>query len=292
MEVDEHLAMMNDDRLELYRKALRQAGTTRDGNVFNRPSLAAVMTDVGDGQLNKKGRRSSSSTPTAHISHPVYEHLETRLENLVSEVRHLTAAHAAAETKQLVVNDEEVESVKYEADVLTKQLSIKLMELSNLMAYSVIVTRTVPENYTKQVERLSIDLMERRNDLLMQILGDTNAKNAKSVSNANRSKIEQSIDLFREADRVRSEDAGDAWPGKYQHLILRPPVFAQPPSLDKPTQRQPFSAAAKQPPKRQMSEQQAPEIANDIDTKKQRKTPKKEKKTSSQKQKKPALPLE
>jgi len=203
MEVDEHLALLNDDRFTQYRSALRNMGALRDPRVFDRPSIPSVSVDPSSGTAATKGKRQQK-----HMSHPSYVPLQEQVDLLVAEVRRLVALSVAAERRQLIVEDDDFDKAARESDGITKELSIKVMYLSNLLAYRVIVDRKVPEMTEYRVRDEARRLLMRRADLLR--------------GNPDKKKMTEAYELFLQAGRTL-QGLGEHWPGKHDMLVLTPP---------------------------------------------------------------------
>jgi hypothetical protein len=211
MEVDELLARFYDDEFDLYRETLRDAAiVSRVKRKTTDATDSSFVTAAGKNPLPMEGGK--------QITRPLYEKTESIINRLNEEARSLSARLAAAEQRQLTVNDDDLETASRDSEGIAKELSVKLMHLSNLLAYDVITIRTIPENRIHRMQRTAADMLAQRNEML-----SSSASRNLSSSRADTNRImSEAVGLYNEAEKHLLESR-EMWPGRYGYVVLQAP---------------------------------------------------------------------
>lgn len=224
MEVDELLAKLNDENFRYFRAFLKQKGALQrpdktthfltNDNILVAEDDDHVEAANGEKKTKRPNKRGASSVVRIEIEPPTYADTAAVVETLTSDVTEGSARLAAAERRRLVAPEAELAATLKETDEAAKRLSMSLMQLSNVLAFDVITTRTLPEMQHKEAKERMAILLDKRARLMRE-------SEQEGVA-ATKQRIPEIIDLFRDAAEI-AEVAKQAWPDRYDYIVVTPP---------------------------------------------------------------------
>lgn len=212
-DVVEMLAAAQDSNLELYRKGI-QNGVAAAGKNSNHAVLS------GESPL----QATAADGKKVLLSRPAYEHTDTLIRELSKELDAMRGEYAMLESRLLFAPDEggQLSRAETEYENATSRMLGLLSDLSNLLAYRTITTKTIPEN-TLADSRASADaLLAERSALLARASSHT------GVSHSERGQQPKDIHsradaLFKDAEMALRR-ANDYWPNRLDHVVVKRPT--------------------------------------------------------------------
>lgn len=234
MEIDELLSRFHDDTFGVYRDALKNASLAssmsissarRSTNKNKKKKTSDSNYDTDNTSENLLGNPYAITTddlPDKAILKPEYDKLDAIKSRLVEQLRHSYVRHSASERRLIVSDDDQVSESMKDYVTKSKALANVLTNLSNVLAYEVILTRQIPESRSMRFKSEAVDLLDKRSNLIRSIVSsstrdeaDTNIKKTENI-------LEETEILYRNARRAL-EQSDAYWPGKFDYVVGKPP---------------------------------------------------------------------